>query len=195
MGMAQWATASTGSPHLRAIAPAIAPRDYYWDIYYNEGGAQSLRATMTAALTWSLVGARRGLSRGELSRADYDRIVAGVRVARSRPDRLPLTDPALNIGGWFDHCLRATLDGYVTMRQKGGSVAARLCEGMLRARYRYSRTHTEPLVPGEVVELRLSLRATANVLLPGHRSRHTRGTPTPGVTWRLSAGTTSSSCP
>jgi putative CocE/NonD family hydrolase len=163
MGMAQWAIASTGSPHFTAMAPAIAPRDYYWDIYYNEGGALSLRATMTAALTWSLAGARRALAQGELGREEYDRIVAGVRAARSQPDRLPLTDhpglalaapwwrevlahpvrddhwaaacpapdpaavtvPALNIGGWYDHCLRGTLDGYVTMRREGGSAAAR----------------------------------------------------------------------
>jgi putative CocE/NonD family hydrolase len=42
---------------------------------------------------------------------------------------------------------------------------------MLRARYRCSRARPEALVPGEVVELRLSLRVTSNVFLPGHRIR------------------------
>jgi putative CocE/NonD family hydrolase len=46
-----------------------------------------------------------------------------------------------------------------------------LTEGILRARYRNSLTEPELLEPGMVYELRLSLWATANVFLPGHRIR------------------------
>jgi hypothetical protein len=46
-----------------------------------------------------------------------------------------------------------------------------LNDGILRARYRKSRSSPEPLAPGEPVELTLDLGATSNVFLPGHRVR------------------------
>jgi putative CocE/NonD family hydrolase len=46
-----------------------------------------------------------------------------------------------------------------------------LCEGIQRARYRESLTEPALLTPGEVYELTIDLRVTANVFLPGHRIR------------------------
>jgi hypothetical protein len=66
-----------------------------------------------------------------------------------------------------------------------------LCDGILRARYRNSLERPEPLEPGQVYEVTLRLRATANVFLPGHRirldvmssnyPRYTRNTNTGGL--------------
>ena len=49
--------------------------------------------------------------------------------------------------------------------------AQNIIDGMLRCRYRTSRQHPEPMVPGEVTELRIDLWATSHVFLPGHRIR------------------------
>lgn len=49
--------------------------------------------------------------------------------------------------------------------------ARNIIDGMLRCRYRNSREHPEPMVPGEVAELRIDLWATSHVFLPGHRIR------------------------
>lgn len=46
-----------------------------------------------------------------------------------------------------------------------------LTEGILRARYRDSRSEPSLLEPGKIYELRLDLWATANRFLPGHRIR------------------------
>ena len=50
-------------------------------------------------------------------------------------------------------------------------VARTLTDGILRARYRNSKTAPELLTPGVPVELRLDLLATSNVFLTGHRIR------------------------
>ena len=49
--------------------------------------------------------------------------------------------------------------------------AQNLADGIVRARYRESRTSPAPLVPGEVVRFTVDLWATSHVFLPGHRIR------------------------
>jgi putative CocE/NonD family hydrolase len=46
-----------------------------------------------------------------------------------------------------------------------------LCEGILRARYRYGLDRTELLEPGEVAEYRIRMYPTSNVFRRGHRIR------------------------
>lgn len=46
-----------------------------------------------------------------------------------------------------------------------------LCDGILRARYRNSFQHPEPLEPGKVYRFEIDLWATSNAFLPGHRIR------------------------
>jgi uncharacterized protein len=49
--------------------------------------------------------------------------------------------------------------------------AANLCDGLIRARYRNSMAHPEPMQPGEVYEFTIDLQGTGNVFLPGHQIR------------------------
>jgi putative CocE/NonD family hydrolase len=49
--------------------------------------------------------------------------------------------------------------------------ARNLADGIVRARYRESRTAPRPLTPGEVTKLTIDLWATSHVFLPGHRLR------------------------
>jgi uncharacterized protein len=49
--------------------------------------------------------------------------------------------------------------------------AQNLADGIVRARYRESRTTPKPLTPGEVTKFTIDLWATSHVFLPGHRIR------------------------
>ena len=49
--------------------------------------------------------------------------------------------------------------------------AINVCEGVLRARYRESKSRPVPLDPGKTYELAIDLIGTSNVFLPGHRIR------------------------
>jgi putative CocE/NonD family hydrolase len=49
--------------------------------------------------------------------------------------------------------------------------AQNLTEGILRARYRNTRSTAEPLVPGKVYEYKIDLWSTSNVFLKGHKIR------------------------
>lgn len=49
--------------------------------------------------------------------------------------------------------------------------AQNIADGILRARYRESRTKPKPLSPGEPTEFCIDLWATSHVFLPGHRLR------------------------
>lgn len=49
--------------------------------------------------------------------------------------------------------------------------AATLNHGVLRARYRNSRTSPEPVTPGEIVRYTVEMQATSNVFKAGHRIR------------------------
>jgi putative CocE/NonD family hydrolase len=49
--------------------------------------------------------------------------------------------------------------------------AQNLADGIIRARYRESRTTPKPLTPGEVTKFAIDLWATSHVFLPGHRLR------------------------
>ena len=49
--------------------------------------------------------------------------------------------------------------------------AFNLCDGIVRARYRESATKAAFLVPGDVYQYEISVSATSNVFLPGHRIR------------------------
>jgi hypothetical protein len=44
-----------------------------------------------------------------------------------------------------------------------------VCDGILRARYRDSSAHEEPLVPGQIYRFEVDMWATAQVFLAGHR--------------------------
>jgi len=46
-----------------------------------------------------------------------------------------------------------------------------LTDGILRTRYRRSRSDPQPLVPGDVYRLTINLSATANRFAAGHRIR------------------------
>jgi putative CocE/NonD family hydrolase len=52
-----------------------------------------------------------------------------------------------------------------------GGYAQNLADGIVRARYRESRTSPTPLIPGEVARFTIDLWATSHVFLPGHRIR------------------------
>ena len=54
--------------------------------------------------------------------------------------------------------------------QPDGTARA-LTDGIVRARYRTSKTTPELLVPGTRYEVRIEVGATGNVFLPGHRIR------------------------
>ncbi|UCD00066.1 MAG: CocE/NonD family hydrolase [Phycisphaerales bacterium] len=49
--------------------------------------------------------------------------------------------------------------------------ALNLCDGILRARYRSSRSHPSLITPGQVYRYEIDLWATSNAFLPGHRIR------------------------
>jgi putative CocE/NonD family hydrolase len=49
--------------------------------------------------------------------------------------------------------------------------AQNLADGIIRARYRESRTTPKPLTPGAVTTFTIDLWATSHVFLPGHRAR------------------------
>jgi len=49
--------------------------------------------------------------------------------------------------------------------------AQNIIDGMLRCRYRNSRSHPAPLKPGELTEIRIDLWATSHVFAAGHRLR------------------------
>ena len=49
--------------------------------------------------------------------------------------------------------------------------AQNLIDGIIRARYRESRTTPKPLTPGEVTKFTIDLWATSHAFLPGHRVR------------------------
>ncbi len=49
--------------------------------------------------------------------------------------------------------------------------ARALTDGIVRARYRNSRTAPELLIPGRRYEVTIEVGATGNVFLPGHRLR------------------------
>jgi uncharacterized protein len=49
--------------------------------------------------------------------------------------------------------------------------AMNLCDGILRASFRNGFERAEPLVPGEVAEIRIELYPIANRFSPGHRIR------------------------
>ena len=49
--------------------------------------------------------------------------------------------------------------------------AQNLTDGILRARYRHSHAHPDPLKPGEVYKIRIDMWNTSNVFLAGHKLR------------------------
>ena len=103
------------------------------------------------------------------------------RPLESRPDVLvytsePVTAP-LEVTGPLTVTLYAASDApdtdftakLVDVRPDG--YAQNLADGIVRARYRESRTAPTPLTPGEVTKLTIDLWATSHVFLPGHRLR------------------------
>ena len=47
----------------------------------------------------------------------------------------------------------------------------RICDGVVRTRYREGRYRDLPMVPGEVYEVEVDLWSTSHVFLPGHQIR------------------------
>jgi uncharacterized protein len=113
---------------------------------------------------------------GAYSRAPGDR-----REVQERPDVLvytsePLTQP-LEVTGpvrlviWAASSARDT-DFTASLSDVHPDGTARaLTDGILRARYRDSRTTPTLMTPGQPYELTIEVGATSNVFLPGHRLR------------------------
>lgn len=111
----------------------------------------------------------------------YSRMPVDRREIQQRPDVLvytsdPLTAP-LEVTGSITAVLYISttakdtdFTAAVSDVQPDGTARA-LTDGILRARYRKSRTTPELLVPGTRYEVRIDVGATGNVFLPGHRIR------------------------
>ncbi len=111
----------------------------------------------------------------------YSRMPVDRREIQQRPDVLvytsdPLTAP-LEVTGPVTAVLYISTSAKdtdftaaVSDVQPDGTARA-LTDGIIRARYRKSRTTPELLVPGTRHEVRIDVGATGNVFLPGHRIR------------------------
>ncbi len=111
----------------------------------------------------------------------YSRMPVDRREIQQRPDVLvytsdPLTAP-LEVTGPITAVLYIAssakdtdFTAAVSDVQPDGTARA-LTDGIIRARYRASRTTPELLVPGTRYEVRIDVGATGNVFLPGHRIR------------------------
>jgi uncharacterized protein len=111
--------------------------------------------------------------------------VAGSRAAQNaaeaRDDVLCYTTPVLSedveVTGWVTATLFAATSAVDTdwwMRLvdvEPDGTAATLNHGVVRARYRNSRTSPEPVTPGEIVRYSIDMQATSNVFKAGHRIR------------------------
>ena len=113
---------------------------------------------------------------GAYSRAPGDR-----RDTQQRPDVLvytsdPLTQPIEVTGPvqlvfWASSSARDTDFTAALSDVHPDGTARALTDGILRARYRTSRTAPSLLTPGEPYEFTIEIGATSNVFLPGHRIR------------------------
>jgi putative CocE/NonD family hydrolase len=111
----------------------------------------------------------------------YSRMPVDRREIQQRPDVLvytsaPLTAP-LEVTGPITAVLYIAssakdtdFTAAVSDVQPDGTARA-LTDGIIRARYRKSRTTPELLTPGARYEVRIDVGATGNVFLPGHRIR------------------------
>jgi len=111
----------------------------------------------------------------------YSRLPAGQRAVELRDDVLvyisaPLAAP-LEVTGpvtlflWAESSARDTDFTAKLVDVLPDGTARALTDGIVRARYRRSRTTPEWLVPGRAEEFRIELGATSNLFLPGHRIR------------------------
>ena len=111
----------------------------------------------------------------------YSRMPVDRREIQARRDVLvytsaPLTEP-LEVTGpvqavlWIASSAKDTdFTAALSDVQPDGTARA-LTDGIVRARYRRSKTTPELLVPGTRYEVRIDIGATGNVFLPGHRIR------------------------
>ena len=111
----------------------------------------------------------------------YSRMPVDRREIQQRPDVLvytsdPLTEP-LEVTGPITAVLYIAssakdtdFTAAVSDVQPDGTARA-LTDGIIRARYRKSRTTPELLTPGARYEVRIDVGATGNVFLPAHRIR------------------------
>jgi hypothetical protein len=88
----------------------------------------------------------------------------------------PLTEPVELIGpvALVAHVATSAADTDVTAKLidvHPNGFAQRLCDGMVRLRYRNGFDRAEPVMPGEVYEVRIALWDTCVRLEPGHRIR------------------------
>jgi putative CocE/NonD family hydrolase len=107
MGMTQWALATTGTPGLRAIAPAVASSNWYSGLWYSQGGALCLSlVTLWNGMMYAAE-EQRSLQRGETSDpSQLMRLGAALMDPLSLNDATPVADlPVLGKGRWFDDWL------------------------------------------------------------------------------------------
>jgi uncharacterized protein len=111
----------------------------------------------------------------------YSRMPVDRREIQRRPDVLvftsaPLVEP-LEVTGPIQAVLSVATSARDTDFTAAVSdvspdgTARALTDGILRLRYRKSRTMPEPAVPGDTYEVTIDVGATSNVFLPGHRLR------------------------
>ncbi|MDX3658939.1 CocE/NonD family hydrolase [Streptomyces sp. ID05-26A] len=153
MGFTQWLAAVDAPPALRAIAPAMSSADLYRAPWYSPGGALSEDTVLTWSTLSALRNLRRAGGNGDAAALlstleDPGPLLTGRdAITRSLPwfgdvlghperdafwqevaaiDRCgDITVPALQIGGWYDVFIGETVRSYRTMRDHGGSEAAR----------------------------------------------------------------------
>jgi uncharacterized protein len=139
----QWLGAVHRPPHLRAISPIVTGSDYYHGWIYEGGAFQlgfnafwiwlmsdpksigkldeiyahlPLRTLPIADLAWARLYAHW------LAHCTDDHYWRHLSINRRYEQ---ITVPALIVGGWYDVFLRGTLENYVGMRARAGSLEAR----------------------------------------------------------------------
>ena len=150
-----------GDGSLSAAPPATEPADHYLydprDPVPTRGGA---------LCCWQ----------GSVPGGAFDQ-----RAVEARPDVLvyttaPLTEPLEVIGPvtmklWAASSAPDTDFTAKLVDVEPSGYARNLTDGIIRARYRASRSHATPIEPGRVYEYTIDLWATANVFKAGHRIR------------------------
>jgi putative CocE/NonD family hydrolase len=116
-------------------------------------------------------GARGGYSRSPSDQRDVE-VRPDVLVYSSAPIEIPLeaTGP-ITVTLWASSSEADTDFTAKLVDVFPDGTARALTDGILRARYRNSKTTPQLLVPNRPVELTIDVGATSNVFLPGHRIR------------------------
>jgi putative CocE/NonD family hydrolase len=141
VGLAQWRTALTGHPALRAIAPAVAGGDEYFDRFYSKGGAfklghrlrwisENFKPNGTPVVDFLKLVTYLPLRRADrfatgqsvdffqlaMDHPSYDDYWKGLSTI-ARIDRVKV--PALIQTGWYDNYGESDLEMWNAMRAQG----------------------------------------------------------------------------